>query len=163
MEIYENIVGLCKFGHDDEDSCGWGPALHIKTTMSRGGAIENIVFRDNVVYNTSSFILLDMGYQDGKKNPDPPGDYSATLVRNISFVRNRAMGMATGASFECFRKDACQDIIVINNTVKNAKSSSPWSCHFIKSYKVSGNQPSGLEECMANSMNETIQWPTAIQ
>ena len=157
-------MGLCQFGHANEQSCGWGPALHIKTTLTRGGAIENIMFRDNVVYNTSSFILLDMGYQNGE-DPDPPKDYTATAVRNISFVRNRAMGMATGASFECFRKDACEEITVVNNTVKHiAKGSpSPWSCHYIKSFNVSGNFPTGLKECMANSMNETIQWPLTVQ
>jgi hypothetical protein len=103
-----------------------------------------------------------MGYQQGE-NPDPPTDYEATAVRNISFLRNRAMGMATGASFECFRKDACQNISVINNTMKNAKGQSPWSCHFIKSFRVSGNVPTGLENCMATSMNDTIELPMAIQ
>lgn len=162
MEIHDNVIGLCKFGHDGEDSCGWGPALHIKTTMSRGGAIENITFRDNIVYNTSSFILLDMGYQQGENNPKPPKDYQATTVRGITFVGNRAMGLAMGASFECFSHDACQDITVVNNTVKHA-TTSPWSCNFIKSFYVSGNEPSGLEDCMANSMNGTTQWSKAIQ
>jgi polygalacturonase len=164
IEIYNNTVGLCPFGHITQKSCGWGPALHIKTTLTRGGTIENVIFRDNIVYNTSCFILLEMGYQNGEK-VDPPKDYAATVVRNISFVRNRAMGMATGASFECFRKDACEEITVINNTVEHVAegSPSPWACRYVKSYRVAGNFPPGLEECMANSMNETIQLPLAVQ
>jgi hypothetical protein len=132
--------------------------------LTRGGTIENVIFRDNIVYNTSCFILLEMGYQNGEK-VDPPKDYAPTVVRNISFVRNRAMGMATGASFECFRKDACEEITVINNTVEHVAegSPSPWACHYVKSYRVAGNFPPGLEECMANSMNETIQLPLAVQ
>jgi hypothetical protein len=123
--------------------------------MSRGGVIENVVFRDNVVYNSSSFILLEMDYHQQGKHLNPPKDYAATTVRNISFLRNRAMGGAVGASFGCSVNDACHDIVLINNTIANAKTSSPWSCHYIESYTVSGNAPTGLDECMAKSMNGT--------
>ena len=157
IDIHDNIIGLCQFGNDGDGSCGWGPALHVKTTVSRGGAIEDVVFHDNIVYNTSAFILLEMDYQTG--NNKPPQGYAATSIRNISFLRNRAMGRAKRATFDCSVHDSCHEIIAINNTVENAETS-PWDCHFVQSYRVSGNMPEGLEECMANSMNQTDLWPT---
>lgn len=159
VRVYQNLIGLCESGHQDkEKSCGWGPALHVKTTMSRGGFMENITFMKNVVYNTSSFILLDMGYQDETK-PNPPKDYPPTKVRNIQFIHNHAEGRAVGASFQCFLQDVCENITVLHNVIHNAinATTSPYSCHGIKSYKSFGNKPNGVAKCMANStMRSTI-------
>ena len=153
VAIYDNEVGVCDFGHCNHTCCGWGPGLHIKTTPTRGGHIENIAFVNNTVYNTSMFILLELGYQADKD--DVPSDYPPTKVRNISFINNQALGMAVGASFGCARGDPCEDIQVINTTIVNAGKRDPWGCDFIKSFQVKGNSPGGLEECMANSMNQT--------
>ena len=74
---------------------------------------------------------------------------------NISFVNNQALGMAVGTSFGCAKGDPCEDIQVINTTIANAGKRKPWGCEFVKSFRVEGNHPGGLEECMANSMNQT--------
>ena len=90
VNIYDNIVGLCDAGHCNGTCCGWSPALHLKTTPSRGGRVENIMFRNNTVYNTSSFIFLEVNYQT--KEIVIPTDYPPTLVRNITFQDNLALG-----------------------------------------------------------------------
>ena len=153
VAIYDNEVGVCDFGHCNHTCCGWGPGLHIKTTPTRGGFIENVAFRNNTVYNTSMFILLELGYQADKD--DVPKDYPPTKVRNISFVNNQALGMAVGASFGCAKGDPCENIQIINTTIANAGSQNPWGCEFVKSFQVKGNRPGGLRECMANSMNQS--------
>merc|ERR1711957_991027 len=117
---------------------------------SRGGIMENIMFRNNTVYNNSGFIDMETNYQSGDVGPE---GYPATVVRNISFVGNRALGGATGVTFKCSVKDVCEEISVINNTVLN--SDRPWHCNFVHSYNVAGNSPSGMEECMRDSMNRT--------
>mmetsp|Transcript_9824 Transcript_9824/g.13888 ORF Transcript_9824/g.13888 Transcript_9824/m.13888 type:complete len:143 (+) Transcript_9824:1-429(+) len=116
--------------------------------MSRGNTISNIQFHNNTIYNTSSFILLELDYQS---KAGPPSDYTPTAVRDISFVNNRALGGAVGANWHCSAEDACEQITVINNTVRNSRN--PWSCSYIRTFNVSGNSPPGLENCMQNSMN----------
>ena len=151
--IYNNTVGVCAAGHDPATGCGWGPALHLKTSISRGGVIENVSFTNNKVYNTSGFIFLEMSYQSDAEER-PPVDYAATMVRNILFDGNEALGSAIGAAFECSAFDACHAITVTNNVIHNAnENSSPWTCKYIQEYVVAGNVPDGLEECMELSMN----------
>lgn len=153
VEIYDNVVGWCDAGHCEGKCCGWSPGLHIKTSPTRGGLIEGVIFRNNTVYNTTSFIFVEMGYQSS----DPvPTDYPPTRLRNITFVNNRALGSAVGANFACAEGDACEGIRVINNTVLDAGGRNPWGCHFVRSFEVSGNSPPGLEECMQNSMNASL-------
>jgi polygalacturonase len=39
VTIYNNTIGLCDtVSADPSSGCGWGPALHVKTTISRGGS-----------------------------------------------------------------------------------------------------------------------------
>jgi polygalacturonase len=160
--IYNNTVGLCDAGHEDETkSCGWGPALHLKTTILRSNRIENVVFRDNIVYNTSMFILVETDYQ--VNHQDVPLHYNKTMVRNIVFQNNQALGEAIGANFNCSKQDPCHEIRVVNKTIAKAAAMdpnntiiNPWSCHYIDSYQVEGNTPGGLEECMAASMNPSL-------
>lgn len=161
VHIYNNTLGLCDRGYDPGRGCGWGPALHVKATITRGGRLENISFFNNTVWNATSFILMEMGYQSNE-NEEPPDGYEPTLVRNISFVSNLALGSATGATFSCSRYDACHGITVIDNLIANAAAaeSSPWHCRFITDDSVvAGNFPPGLNECMAASMNNI----TALQ
>merc|ERR1711871_1447772 len=119
-------------GHCLDKCCGWGPALHLKTALTRGQMIQNIVFKDNTIYNNSDFILLETDYQSGD---DLPTDYAPTTVKDIVFTGNRALGSATSASFGCSAKDACHNITVINNTI--AGNQNPWGCHYIASFTTS--------------------------
>ena len=101
-------------------------------------------------YNSTGFIDMETNYQSGDA---PPTKYAPTVVRNVSFENNRAVGAGVGASWVCSANDACDQITVINNTVLHAAH--PWSCHYVKSYRVAGNAPVGLDECMATSMNRS--------
>ena len=154
VNIHGNIVGLCDAGHCLDTCCGWGPALHLKTTLTRGGVIENIMFRNNTIINNTGFIDMQTNYQSGDV---APVGYPATVVRNISFIGNRAIGGATGATWTCSVKDACEDLTVINNTIAGVRGGqNPFSCAFIQSFDVHGNVPGGfLEECMERSMNRS--------
>jgi polygalacturonase len=192
IDIYDNAIGVCQPGSDcvDNDSddndndnsndqcCGWGPGMHVKTTLSRGGILENISFRNNVVYNTTGFILLSSHYQT--KEDSKPNGYDAVLVRNISFVGNRAFGSGKAATWDCSINDVCHDIQVVDNHVavdptdnhdnnndnesKHNGTNNPWTCHFIDTFTVSGNYPHGLEECMEQSMNATAtHWIPSLE
>lgn len=155
VRIENNRVGVCAAGHDPRNGCGWGPALHLKTTISRGGFVEDIVFANNQVYNTSMFMFLEMSYQSNSDEPAPT-EYAPTVVRNIVFDSNEALGSAVGAQFVCSAHDSCRQVVVTNNTIHNANGRNPWECQNIQDFAVHGNVPSGLEECMENSMNSTI-------
>lgn len=157
--IYNNSIGVCDFGHDDpQTSCGWGPGLHLKTTITRSGFIQNIHFNDNTVWNNTMFILVETNYH-GENKPQPlPDGYPKTVVKDIYFRNNRAVGFAKAASFNCDAQDPCHDFHVHDNLIVLVPSKnipSPWGCNYIESYDVAGNIPSGLEECMAKSMNGT--------
>ena len=146
--IHDNIVGLCEQGHCLDKCCGWGPALHLKTTLTRGQFMENIIFKDNTIYNNTGFIDMETNYQSGD---DQPKGYPATVVKNIVFTGNRALGGGTGASFVCSVHDVCENVTVTNNTVAN--NADPWNCKFIHSYTTSGNTgEEKLEACMKESM-----------
>ncbi|CAB9531756.1 Probable polygalacturonase [Seminavis robusta] len=153
--IYNNTIGYCQSGDKTLTSCGWGPALHIKTTLTRSGSIDNIVFDRNIIYNTSMFIFLETNYQVGKQKL--PSNYPKTVVQNIVFSNNLAVGQAMGAGFNCDKLDPCHNITVVNNTIVKAQQNNhnPWGCKFIESFNVHNNTPGGLEECMARSMNQT--------
>jgi polygalacturonase len=155
VAIYNNSIGLCETGSATPVSCGWGPALHLKTTITRGGSVERISFSHNKVYNTSMFIMVEMSYQSNHNEPLPV-DYDATTVRDIVFDSNEALGSAVEAAFECSPYDACRHISVMNNVIHNAgPGRDPWTCKYITDYAVRDNYPSGLTECMEQSMNDT--------
>lgn len=129
---------------------GWSIGLHVKTTLSRGNMVENVAFLNNSIYNTTSFINLQTNYQGGDKMPK---GYPPTSVRNISWIGN-TYGPADKrghGGWQCSVNDTCSDLTVVNNTMLDSESG--WSCHYIDSYTVSRNVPSGLEECMKGSMN----------
>jgi polygalacturonase len=165
VHIYNNTIGVCDTGPDPVNGCGWGPALHVKSTITRGGRIENITFDNNTVWNTSLFILVEMDYQTNSEERPPVG-YQSTLVKNISFLSNRALGSATSASFACSRFDACHGVTVVNNHIVAARRNiDPWNCRFIApDYFSARNLPMGLNHCMATSMDNisTLLLPTSI-
>jgi polygalacturonase len=154
VHIYNNTIGLCNTGSiDPKEGCGWGPALHIKTTIARGGYIRDIAFHNNTIWNTSMFILLEIGYQTNHNEP-PPVDYEITQVHDISFVSNNALGSAMSATFSCSKFDLCHNITFVDNriSIPDGYQYNPWTCHFVAAdYIVLNNHPPGLDECMANS------------
>ena len=155
--VYNNSIGVCDAGHDDVyRSCGWGPALHIKTTVTRSGSIRNIVFDNNTIYNTSMFLFVETNYQTS--NHDLPANYPITNLSEIYFQNNRGLGGAMGAAFHCDAHDPCHHVTVVNNTIVKAAAGNvnPWSCQYIDSFVVADNVPDGLEECMAQSMNPKL-------
>lgn len=158
--IYNNTIGYCASGHDGPTSCGWGPALHLKTTLTRSGSIRDVYFDNNTVWNTSMFVSVETNYQENQQ--DVPEGYPLTVVRDIYFRNNQALGTATSAQFSCDALDPCREIHVINNTIVDASNNhyNPWGCDYIQSYHVRDNVPGGLEDCMANSMNRT-KWSTS--
>ena len=127
--------------------CGWNAGLHVKTTLSRGGTIENIVYRNNSVSENNSFIGLLTNYQTGDKLPV---GYPPTVIKNLSFVGNS--GAKSGAHLGCSVNDTCTNVTFVNNTVAGNKH--PWSFHWIESFTVSGNSPPGAEQCMEGAMRE---------
>ncbi|KAG7374611.1 endopolygalacturonase [Nitzschia inconspicua] len=155
VHVYNNTIGVCQSGHDDpQKSCGWGPALHLKTTITRSGSIQNVYFENNTVYNNSMFILVETNYH-GENRPQIPDRYPKTLVKGIYFRNNRAIGTATAAIFRCDALDPCHEIHVVNNYIANSRNDDPWGCEYIQSYHVENNVPEGLDDCMAASMNGT--------
>jgi polygalacturonase len=151
VHIYNNHIGVCESGSDTDTSCGWGPAIHLKTTIDRGGVIEDIVFENNTVYNTSMFILVEMDYQGEEVVPT---DYPASLVRNVAIIGNRAVASAVGASISCSEHAPCRNVTIVGNVVENAGSSNPWNCQHVQGSTIHDNHPSGLE-CM-NVVHETM-------
>jgi hypothetical protein len=55
FQVYGNVIGQCESGHDNLGSCGWGIAIHFKTTVTRGEFLRNISVRNNTIYNNSFF------------------------------------------------------------------------------------------------------------
>jgi len=139
---------------NDASCCGWGPGLHIKTTVSRGGVIEHIKFANNIVYNTSMFLLLESHYQNGGSDSLPDG-YEPTKLHNISFLGNTAAASAFSVIFDCPVVSPCRDIRVRDTTILNHHQNNPWSCHNVDTFTVQNNTPPGLEECLQNSSSSS--------
>lgn len=108
--IEDNLVGVCHPGHCAIGCCGWSPGLHLKTTDTRGGHMENILFRNNTVFNTSSVILLETDYQTNNDNEGRP-----TRIKNLTFENNKGHGSATGISLSCSKDLPCEDVRFIDN------------------------------------------------
>ena len=108
--IEDNLVGVCEPGHCEVGCCGWSPGLHLKTTDTRGGHMENIMFRNNTVYNTTSVIFLETDYQTNNDNVGRP-----TLIKNLTFQSNKGRGSAEGISLSCSKDLPCQDVSFIDN------------------------------------------------
>lgn len=49
VHFYNKVIGICEPGADTVRGCGWGAALHVKTTITRGGRIENVTYANNSV------------------------------------------------------------------------------------------------------------------
>jgi polygalacturonase len=155
--VYQNIIGLCDYYDNDnnnETSCGWGHAIHFKTTLTRGGFLRYIYVHTNLVYNTTTgFLLLETDYQD--KEQQPP-DYPTTRIHNISIQSNSGMGLAKDMRFECSKYMVCENITVSDNWISDDSSSSNYyHCSYIDTYQVENNIPKGLERCMYESMNRS--------
>jgi polygalacturonase len=154
--VHDNILGLCPAGHERPDACGWSLAMHLKTTVTRGGFLRNITFSRNTVYNTTSFLHVETDYQS---QVVPPKDYTATKIDHIVFRDNRGLGsVSQHASFGCSPDVVCDHVTVQRNTIpaRKDKSTSTWSCSFVSDYQVDGNYPPGLQECMDNSWNNDM-------
>jgi len=109
--VEDNLVGVCNPGHCETGCCGWGRALHLKTTDTRGGHMENILFRNNTIYNTTSVIELETDYQENKKDIEG----RPTIIRNLSFQSNQGLGTAKGISFSCDKDMPCRNVTFFNN------------------------------------------------
>lgn len=138
--IEDNHVGVCLPGHCENGCCGWSPALHLKSTATRGGHMKDIVFRNNTIYNTTSVILLENNYQShDQTNEDRP-----TLIQNLSFQSNRMMGSAKGMNFLCNKKLPCRNVTFFNNDFDPTKI----GCENVKVLDQNGNDicPSTIDE-----------------
>lgn len=147
--IHDNVVGVCEAGSCLDTCCGWGPGIHIKTTLTRGQFLSNIIVENNTIYNNTGFIDLETNYQSGE---DLPVHYPKTVVKDISFIGNRALGHGVGATFACDVNDVCHNITVSGNTIANSENS--WNCKYIETWTAAGNTgETNLEKCMHNSMH----------
>eukprot|EP00497_Spongosphaera_streptacantha_P003568 TRINITY_DN429_c0_g1_i1.p1 TRINITY_DN429_c0_g1~~TRINITY_DN429_c0_g1_i1.p1 ORF type:complete len:91 (-),score=22.21 TRINITY_DN429_c0_g1_i1:35-307(-) len=54
----------------------------------------------------------------------------------------------------CMNTTACHLITVEGTNLENITHTN-WNCRFVASYKVDNNIPTGLETCMAKSMNKS--------
>ncbi|VEU44129.1 unnamed protein product [Pseudo-nitzschia multistriata] len=111
VRVEDNVIGFCHPGHCEVGCCGWSPALHLKTTGTRGGHMKNILFANNTIHNTTSVILVETDYQDdGKDRNDRP-----TLIQNLSFQGNSGVGTAKGIRFACSKYMPCRNVTFLNN------------------------------------------------
>ena len=160
--VHDNVIGLCAHGLDPppDDVCGWGHAMHLKTTVTRGGFLRNIQFVNNTIYNNTGFLLLEATYNTNTNPPVPLPNYPTTTIQNITIQGNMGLGMASHATFHCSDMIVCEDIIVKDNVIgggaapnHSSSTDDDWSCEYIDRYDVSDNVPSGLEDCMYHSMD----------
>jgi polygalacturonase len=163
--VYQNVIGLCEYGDgssddkndsNDTSSCGWGHAMHFKTSVTRSGFLRHIYFHTNLVYNTTGVLLWETEYQSDKEQLPP--DYPTTRIHNISIQSNSALGLAKDLRFECSKYIVCENITVSDNWIHRQGSSSSsniYHCSYVDTYQVENNIPKGLEQCMYESMNRS--------
>lgn len=128
---------------------GWCAGLHVKTTPSRGNEVSHVSFRNNRLFNTTSFMKLETNYQARGKERLPRG-YAPTAVHHLQWVNNSfgPRGRHTRSAWVCSANSSCDSIVVVNNSMPRG---SKWHCAHVVSPTVSGNSPSGLESCMQQS------------
>lgn len=149
--IHDNVIGLCEHGTDDtSERCGWGHAQHLKTTLTRGGYLRNILFQ-NVIYNTTGFFLIETDYQSHNHSP---ASYPTTEIKNISIIGNLGLGQATGWTLGCSESLPCKEILVQDNWVMHGTSKS-YRCSHVDTYREDNNYPPGLGDCLYHSVNRT--------
>jgi polygalacturonase len=152
VHVYKNIIGLCEHGPDNPlKSCGWGLAMHFKTTLTRGGYMRNVRFQDNIIYNNTAFFQIETDYQN-HGHALPP--YPTTELKNISLIGNRGLGLATSMNFDCSQYLPCNEILVQDNRILHGTSDS-YHCNFVETYQEENNFPPGLGDCLYHSINHT--------
>ena len=112
-------------------------AAHIKTGVTRGGYVKNVVFRDIVVDG-----LVDNGIQvDGgsreSRNPSCPAHWkppALSVMSNYSFINWDGSHMRSKGAPYSFRGQSGAPItgIVVQNVRFNAGRSAPWSCENVE-------------------------------
>lgn len=110
--VEDNMIGVCQPGSCEDECCGWSMALHLKTTGTRGGHMQDIVFRNNTIYNTTAAIDLETNYQQKNSTEDT----NPTLIQGISFEGNRGLGTGNNMHFLCPKSLPCKNIAFINNS-----------------------------------------------
>ena len=158
--IRDNRIGYgCWHGHDDPArSCGWSHALHVKTTLTRGGFLRNIHFFNNIAYNTTGIFYLETDYQD-KDRQVPPNDYNVTDIRGMVLQGTTGLGAAKAITFACSPYMTCKEVTVVDTYIQGAPDNrgneDNYHCEFVESYVSKRNHPRGFRKCFRESMNRT--------
>jgi hypothetical protein len=112
VRVEDNMIGVCQPGSCQEGCCGWSMALHLKTTETRGGHMQDIVFRNNTINNTTAAIDLETAYQQNNSTEDP----NPTLITGISFEGNRGLGTGHAMYFLCSKSLPWKNVSFVNNS-----------------------------------------------
>ena len=134
---------------------GWtGPALHLKTTPTRGNVVEDVRFVRNRVVRRNSFIRLETNFQ--VRGPEQlPTAYPPTVVRRVEWRENVLESAPAGkrprAAWMCpANASLCRDLVVTNNRMP---SDGLWKCAHVGGAisRATGNSPAGLDKCIQRS------------
>jgi polygalacturonase len=156
--IENNTIALCDDSVSDDNDAEYACSTYgvcLKTSPTQSGYIENVTMSSNTIFSASMvWFLTDTTYTAMERDyNDQPLPNRMTRISNISLLHNRGMGNAIEAIFGCSSKIMCMNVTVGDNVTGNVSPQDAWECSYIESYKVSKNDPSGLDVCMSQSMN----------
>jgi polygalacturonase len=125
-----------------ERATDWGMGTHLKTRVTYGGHVRNIVWEDSVFERVSSAgMFLETDYQSGGEcNATTCTEIRDIVWRNLTF--NNIGGWPAG-SFHCYAARPC-----VNLTWQDisANTTRAWSCSNVSSGSVRNVSPPGLAQ-----------------
>ena len=110
--LFENITAT-----------GGGCGPRIKSERGRGGAVENVVYRNLRLFNLTQAVQITDNYDPGLA----PTNATATPVfRNITIADVRAEGCAAGYTLDGLPESKIRSLTLRNITVVGTKNASLW-------------------------------------
>lgn len=131
-------LGYCQSGNCNDNCCGWGFGIHVKTTDTRAGYIRNVLVRNNTIYNDTQSIVLQANYQ---MNYNGTLDIHPTRVENLTFVQNHVCGVTKRVRLACSPYEPCHNVTLVDNdffSPFHGKQQRP-VCSNVDSYHAQGN------------------------
>jgi polygalacturonase len=99
------------------DSPNLDRALRIKTNSVRGGVVENVYLKDNIVESIGGeVILIDMYYEEGDS-----GDFTP-IVRNIEVDNLHSKGGKYGLYIRAYDRNPVENLRIINSSFDGVRT-----------------------------------------
>ena len=104
-EMSGNVTNII---FQDSVAKGTDNGPHIKSTIGRGGKVENVIYRNIELKDVENGIALSENYNGANQSGPVP------ILRNISFINISGTATKEAGQFDCLSEAPCEDIVMMD-------------------------------------------------